>query len=155
MNRAAIVSVALLLALPAHGAGVATTCFTPGEDCTSVIVGEIAAAKREVLVQAYSFTSPEIVKALIDARKRGVDVRAILDRSNFCKKDGCDNKGQIAAARPGAEIQQEGHGQAVDALIGEGEAAVARILRPVGVGQHALGIGDVLLDVGRVGKRYV
>lgn len=57
-------------------------CFTPGEDCTSVIVSEIAAAKREVLVQAYNFSSPPIIKALLEAKRRGVDVRAVLDRSN-------------------------------------------------------------------------
>ncbi len=72
-------------------------CFTPGEDCTSLIVSEIGAARREVLVQAYSFTSPPIVKALVDAKKRGIDVRVILDKSNICKKADCENKGQIAA----------------------------------------------------------
>lgn len=88
----------LLTSTPAWASGIAS-CFTPGEDCTGVIVDQIAAAKREVLVQAYSFTSPEIVKALVAAKKRGVDVRAILDKSNFCRaeKAGCENKGQIAA----------------------------------------------------------
>jgi len=56
-------------------------CFTPGGDCTSRIVDTIAAAQHTVLVQAYSFTSAPIAKALVDARKRGIDVRVILDRS--------------------------------------------------------------------------
>ncbi len=47
--------------------------------------------KREVLVQAYSFTSPQIAKALADARRRGVDVRVILDQSQTGQK-----KSQIA-----------------------------------------------------------
>ena len=54
---------------------------TEAEDSTGLIVTEIATAKREVLVQAYSFTSAPIVKALVDAKKRGVDVRVILDKS--------------------------------------------------------------------------
>ena len=33
-----------------------------------------------MLVQAYSFTSAPIAKALVQARDRGVDVRVILDR---------------------------------------------------------------------------
>ncbi len=33
------------------------------------------------MLQAYEFTSAPIAQALVDARKRGVDVRAILDRS--------------------------------------------------------------------------
>jgi phosphatidylserine/phosphatidylglycerophosphate/cardiolipin synthase-like enzyme len=95
--------IALLLAFfPVTGTAYALdirVCFTPGEDCTGVIVDQLAAAKREVLVQAYSFTNPDIVKALVAAKKRGVDVRAILDKSNFCRaeKAGCENKGQIAA----------------------------------------------------------
>jgi phosphatidylserine/phosphatidylglycerophosphate/cardiolipin synthase-like enzyme len=37
-------------------------------------------------VQAYSFTSISIAKALVDAERRGVDVRVIMDRSNAREK---------------------------------------------------------------------
>ena len=57
-------------------------CFTPGEDCTGLIAGAIARARARVLVQAYSFTSPEIADALVEAHRRGVDVRVILDKSH-------------------------------------------------------------------------
>lgn len=56
-------------------------CFTPGSDCTSQIVQSITEARRTVLVQAYSFTSAPIAKALVSAHKRGVDVQVILDKS--------------------------------------------------------------------------
>ena len=39
-------------------------------------------AKSEILIQAYSFTSAPIAKALIDAHKRGIKIEAILDKSN-------------------------------------------------------------------------
>ncbi|WP_231848931.1 phospholipase D-like domain-containing protein [Paramagnetospirillum magneticum] len=74
--------------MPVAAGEVAGVCFTPGEDCTGVIVREIGQARREVLVQAYSFTSPEITKALADARRRGVDVRVILDSSQLGQKKG-------------------------------------------------------------------
>src|SRR4030043_789782 len=38
-------------------------------------------ASSTVLVQAYSFTSYKIAKALLDAHKRGVKVEIILDKS--------------------------------------------------------------------------
>ncbi len=60
----------------------ARVCFSPGGGCTRYIVHEIEAARTEVLVQAFSFTSREIAKALADARKRGLRVEVILDRSN-------------------------------------------------------------------------
>ena len=31
-------------------------CFTPGEDCTAMIVRAVDGAKSELLVQAYGFT---------------------------------------------------------------------------------------------------
>lgn len=58
------------------------THFSPKGGCTAAIVAEIAAARREVLVQAYSFSCPVIAKALIEARARRVKVVVLLDRSN-------------------------------------------------------------------------
>jgi len=85
-----------LLALPGHSQDVATKLapalearpaapalevrFSPRGGCTEAIVREIAAARREVLVQAYSFTSPAIAQALVQAHHRGIDVRVICDR---------------------------------------------------------------------------
>lgn len=101
MRKIALI-VAFLATVPAlagQSVTVEAVCFTPGQNCTQLIVDQIRAAKREILVQAYGFTSPEILKALLDAKKRGVDVRAILDKSNACKDDGktCEKKGAIAA----------------------------------------------------------
>jgi phosphatidylserine/phosphatidylglycerophosphate/cardiolipin synthase-like enzyme len=56
-------------------------CFSPGGECTNAIVGELNKARKEILVQAYSFTSQPIAKALVDARKRGVNTEIILDKS--------------------------------------------------------------------------
>jgi len=55
--------------------------FSPNGGVTQAIINEIAGAKLEILVQAYSFTSTPIAKALVDAHKRGVKVEAILDKS--------------------------------------------------------------------------
>jgi phosphatidylserine/phosphatidylglycerophosphate/cardiolipin synthase-like enzyme len=38
-------------------------------------------AKHTILVQAYSFTSAPIAKALLEAHKRGVQVQVILEKS--------------------------------------------------------------------------
>lgn len=56
--------------------------FSPAGGCTDAIVRELAAAKSEVLMQAYSFTSAQIAGALVDAHRRGVHVVALLDKSN-------------------------------------------------------------------------
>lgn len=58
-------------------------CFTPGQNCTQLIVDEINHAKKSLYVQAYSFTSAPIAKAIVDAKRRGVDVKVILDKSQI------------------------------------------------------------------------
>jgi phosphatidylserine/phosphatidylglycerophosphate/cardiolipin synthase-like enzyme len=55
--------------------------FSPKGSCTDAVVREIKAARREILVLAYSFSSKRIAQALIEAKTRGVRVEVILDRS--------------------------------------------------------------------------
>ena len=62
-------------------------CFTPYGKCTLLIQKAIEKAKQEVLVQAYSFTSRKIAKALVDAQRRGVKVMVILDKGQARKND--------------------------------------------------------------------
>ena len=82
MKRALFIALAILLSAPPVAAELPwSVCFTPGADCTGIIVRELTSAKRTVLVQAYTFTSAPIAKAIVDAKKRGVDVRVILDKS--------------------------------------------------------------------------
>lgn len=56
--------------------------FSPNGGCTKAIVNEITNAKSEIYIQAYSFTSAPIAKALVAAHKRGIKIEAILDKSN-------------------------------------------------------------------------
>jgi phosphatidylserine/phosphatidylglycerophosphate/cardiolipin synthase-like enzyme len=77
----------LLLGAPLHATDItlnntpAKVYFSPNGGATDAIVKEIGGAKSEILVQAYSFTSTPIAKALVDAHKRGVRVEAVLDKS--------------------------------------------------------------------------
>jgi phosphatidylserine/phosphatidylglycerophosphate/cardiolipin synthase-like enzyme len=61
-------------------------CFTPGGNCTDLIVHTLGEAQRTIPVQAYSFTSAPIAKALLDAHTRGVQVQVILDKSQRTEK---------------------------------------------------------------------
>jgi phosphatidylserine/phosphatidylglycerophosphate/cardiolipin synthase-like enzyme len=59
-----------------------TPHFSPKGGCTEAIVRELNAARKEVLVLAYGFTSQPIAQALVDAKLRGVHVEVVLDHSN-------------------------------------------------------------------------
>lgn len=85
-----LLTIAIILSCP--GSGIADqvilhqdtpikVCFSPNGECTEAIIAEITAAKREILIQAYSFTSAPIAKALVAAHKRGIIIQAILDKS--------------------------------------------------------------------------
>jgi len=60
--------------------------FSPHGGCTDAIIRELSKAKNTVLVQAYTFTSAPIAKALLNAHKRGVKVEVILDKSQRTQK---------------------------------------------------------------------
>ena len=60
---------------------VCSVYFSPQGGCTDAIVRAINNARTSVHVQAYSFTSAPIAKALVDAHKRGAKVEVILDKS--------------------------------------------------------------------------
>lgn len=65
-----------------RGEPAATAHFSPKGGCTAAVVAAVTAARHEVLVQAYSFSCPDIAAALVAAAGRGVRVVVLLDRSN-------------------------------------------------------------------------
>ena len=59
-----------------------SACFTPGpESCAEQIVDRIDSATVSVRVQAYYLTQPLILRAIAGAKRRGLEVEAILDKS--------------------------------------------------------------------------
>lgn len=91
-RSALALSVWLLILLPRvtlaaefHPARIAVY-FSPHGGATDAVVFAVNAATQQILVQAYSFTSAPIAKALVEAHKRGVKVLAVLDKSNETEK---------------------------------------------------------------------
>lgn len=81
----------LLLTLPVSAepfksTGTVDVFFSPDGGAAAAIVRELDTAKTEILVQAYSFTSKPIAKALLDAKKRGLKVVVVLDKSQRREK---------------------------------------------------------------------
>jgi phosphatidylserine/phosphatidylglycerophosphate/cardiolipin synthase-like enzyme len=72
--------------LPQENPTTLEVCFSPHTECTPAIVKELSEAKESVLVQAYSFTSDPISEALLNAFRRGVKVKVILDKRGKTEK---------------------------------------------------------------------
>jgi phosphatidylserine/phosphatidylglycerophosphate/cardiolipin synthase-like enzyme len=86
----------LILSLAAHAFSI--TCFTPWGNCTQKLLMIINGSQSSIKVQAYSFTSKPIIDALIRAHARGIDVKIILDKSQF------DKAGYLAVLQAGIPV---------------------------------------------------
>ena len=61
------------------GSGTIEYAFSPGDDAAGLVVRAIDNAHLQILVQAFSFTHFDIARALIRAKRRGLDVQVIAD----------------------------------------------------------------------------
>ncbi len=59
--------------------------FSPNGGCTDAVIYEINRARKSIDVAMYAFTSRPIARALVDAHRRGVRVRVIMDKK-FAEK---------------------------------------------------------------------
>jgi phosphatidylserine/phosphatidylglycerophosphate/cardiolipin synthase-like enzyme len=72
----------ILLLLPVSTFALdAEVAFSPDGGATELVVRTINEARRSVHVAAYSFTSKPIAQALLDAKRRGLDVDVVVDKS--------------------------------------------------------------------------
>ena len=53
--------------------------FSPDAGSEALVLKMIGTARRSVRLAAYSFTSPAVVRSLIEAKRRGVDVKVLVD----------------------------------------------------------------------------
>ena len=52
---------------------------TPGAEIRTMLEGGLRRAIRRVLAEVYTLTDPEVIAGLVDAHRRGVEVRVLLD----------------------------------------------------------------------------
>jgi phosphatidylserine/phosphatidylglycerophosphate/cardiolipin synthase-like enzyme len=81
--------------LPASGS--VQVGFAPWEDAETMVIEAIGEAQRQILVQAFSFTSRRIAAALVAARRRGVEVLVTADGEQTLAGEG-NRIGELAAA---------------------------------------------------------
>jgi phosphatidylserine/phosphatidylglycerophosphate/cardiolipin synthase-like enzyme len=77
--------------VPTPAGQVIEVAFSPREGSEELVVKAISSAQSSIGMAAYSFTSPVVAKALLNAKKRGVDVRIVVD------ENGNKSKASLAA----------------------------------------------------------
>lgn len=71
----------------APAAGEVEVSFSPDEGGEALVLKVIGSAKHSLRLMAYSFTSKPVVKALVEAKRRGVDVRVVVDHKSNVTED--------------------------------------------------------------------
>lgn len=64
--------------------------FSPEAGAETLVLKVIISARQSIRLAGYSFTSPVVVRNLIEAKRRGVDVKVLLDDKG--------NRGQASVA---------------------------------------------------------
>jgi len=61
--------------------------FSPEGSAAALVDHAIDSAQRSIRVSAYSFTSPDVVRHLLQAKRRGVEVAVVVDEKNNLSED--------------------------------------------------------------------
>jgi phosphatidylserine/phosphatidylglycerophosphate/cardiolipin synthase-like enzyme len=61
--------------------------FSPDGSGEALVLRSISSARQSIRLAAYSFTAAPVARALVDAKKRGVDVAVVVDYKNNLAED--------------------------------------------------------------------
>jgi phosphatidylserine/phosphatidylglycerophosphate/cardiolipin synthase-like enzyme len=66
------------------------SCFSPDDGCTAQLLKVIQNAKQSLYFLAYSFTSDDLAKALIERFKQGVRIEGVMESSQQASNSGTE-----------------------------------------------------------------
>ena len=78
-----VVGLICLTHVPVCASATIDVYYAPEDQPIDRVVGLYAHATRYIYVSVYALTAPSVVKALVEAKRRGVDVRVITDRERL------------------------------------------------------------------------
>ena len=76
-------SLFLLLTLASTVYAETKVYFSPNGGCQEAVITEISKARKTIDIAMYSFSSREIAQALVEAKKRGVKIKIVLDNAQI------------------------------------------------------------------------
>jgi len=77
--------------------GTVQAAFAPWDDIEGIIIARLADARQQVLMQAYLLTNRKIVDALVEAHRRGIEVKVLMDQGQL-DKNSTERLQQLRAA---------------------------------------------------------
>ncbi|WPU22155.1 phospholipase D family protein [Cedecea neteri] len=100
---------AIILSLPAVAIAApdVQVGFSPEGSARALVLQTLAGAQKSIRMIGYSFQAPDITQALVDAKKRGVEVRVVVDKRRNQNKASLKAMNFVAAN--GVQLRIDGH----------------------------------------------
>lgn len=101
-----LLGLAMCSPVPITYAATIETGFSPEGTALQLVLKTIETSHQEIRLMGYSFTSPEVVRALVQAKRRGVDVKVVLDwKSNAGKNNNTSKAAMNLLAGAGIPVR--------------------------------------------------
>lgn len=102
-------ALATLLGLPClgHAEPSVQVGFSPEGSARTLVLETIRSAEKSIQMLAYAFQAPDIAQALVDAKKRGVEVRVVIDKKRNLSKT--SRAAMDLVTRGGVELRTNDH----------------------------------------------
>lgn len=101
-----LLGLAMCSPVPITYAATMETGFSPEGTALQLVLKTIETSHQEIRLMGYSFTSPEVVRALVQAKRRGVDVKVVLDwKSNAGKNNNASKAAMNLLAGAGIPVR--------------------------------------------------
>lgn len=81
--------------------------FSPEGSARALVLKVIESAHKSIQMIGYSFQAPDIAKALVAARKRGVDVRVVVDKRR--NQVSASKAAMLYVINNGVKLRIDGH----------------------------------------------
>lgn len=81
--------------------------FSPEGSARQLVLQTIDGAQHSIQMLAYAFQAPDIMQALVNAKKRGVEVRVVIDKKRNLGK--ASKKAMDFVSRNGVELRTSDH----------------------------------------------
>jgi len=109
MKSIRLIALVALLSIPSlsYAASDVQVGFSPEGSARALVLKLIGSATHSIRMQAYSFQAPDIMQALVDAKKRGVDVRVVVDKKRNERK--ASKKAMDFVTGNGVELRTTDH----------------------------------------------
>lgn len=104
---AGLVCLLLSAAHPVIAAPSVEAGFSPEGTALQLVLKTIESAQHDIRLMGYSFTSPEVVSALVRAKGRGVDVKIVLDEKGNRSK--ASQAAMNVVVNAGIPLRTNGH----------------------------------------------